>query len=90
MRAHCNIRGKSGNGEFPPFSSKWRPVLSNGALWKQKRAGLSSDPHSDEVYTPSLRRSEGQQGQLGGALFAPCCEQNLYANPKRTANLALP
>ncbi len=42
--------------------------------------------NSDEVYTPSLRRSEGQQGQLGGALFAPCCEQNLYANPKRTAN----
>ena len=42
-------------------------------------------PPGDEVYTPSPRRSEGQRGQLGGALFAPHCEQNLYANPKRTA-----
>jgi hypothetical protein len=49
------------------------------------RAGLSSGPSGDEVYTPSPRRSEGQCGQLGGTLFAPHCEQNLYANPKRTA-----
>jgi hypothetical protein len=40
---------------------------------------------SDEVFTPSLRRSEGQCGQLWRALFAPHCEQNLSANPKRTA-----
>src|SRR6266487_5815969 len=52
---------------------------------KSRGAGLSSGPSGDEVYTPSPRRSEGQCGQLGGTLFAPHCEQNLYANPKRTA-----
>ena len=39
---------------------------------------------------PHPRRSEGQCGQLGGALFAPHCEQNLYANPKRTAKFVTP
>jgi hypothetical protein len=56
-----------------------------GCAPKKLRAGLSSGPSGDEVYTPSPRRSEGQCGQLGGTLFAPHCEQNLYANPKRTA-----
>ena len=46
---------------------------------------MTPAPLGDEVYTPSPRRSEGQCGQLGGTLFAPHCEQNLYANPKRTA-----
>jgi len=56
---------------------------------KKLRAGLSSGPSGDEVYTPSPRRSEGQCGQLGGTLFAPHCEQNLYANPKRTAKSSI-
>ena len=50
-----------------------------------ERAGLASGSHSDEVYTPSPRRSEGQCGQLFPPLFEPHCEQNLSANPKRTA-----
>src|SRR5206468_3233845 len=47
-------------------------------------------PSDDEVYTPSPRRSEGRHGQLGGSLFEPCREQNLYANPKRTAKSFVP
>jgi hypothetical protein len=38
----------------------------------------------DEVYTPSPRRSEGWRANLG-SLSEPRHEQNLSANPKRTA-----
>ena len=59
-------------------------VAGNAEFTKEK-AGLASGPRGDEVYTPAPRRSEGQHGQLGRSLFEPRCEQNLYANPKRTA-----
>jgi hypothetical protein len=52
---------------------------------KMRKAGLSSGLRGDKVYTPSPRRSEGQCDQLWGALSEPHCEQNPYANPKRTA-----
>jgi hypothetical protein len=55
------------------------------SVFKNTKGRTCVRPSSDEVYTPSLRRSEGQCGQLWRALFAPHCEQNLYANPKRTA-----
>jgi len=42
----------------------------------------------DEVYTPSPRRSEGRRANLG-SLFEPRREQNLSANPKRTAKSKL-
>ena len=39
----------------------------------------------DEVYTPSPQALRRAVRSTWRALFAPHCEQNLYANPKRTA-----
>jgi hypothetical protein len=50
-----------------------------------RKAGLSSGPRSDEVF---IRRHPGaQKGDAAnlGSLFELRREQNLYANPKRTA-----
>jgi|GEM_PF-981786 len=52
---------------------------------RMRKAGLSSGPRSDEVLyavTPALRRAARP---TWGSLFEPRREQNLYANPKRTA-----
>jgi hypothetical protein len=55
---------------------------------KSEKAGLSSGLRGDKVLTPSPRRSEGPCDQLG-ALSEPHGEQNLYANPKRTAKFSI-
>jgi len=55
---------------------------------KKRKAGLSSGLRGDKVLTPSPRRSEGPCDQLG-VLSEPHGEQNLYANPKRTANFSI-
>ena len=52
---------------------------------EMRKAGLSSGPRGDEVLyavTPALRRAAQP---TWGSLFEPRREQNLYANPKRTA-----
>ncbi len=50
---------------FPAIISLPTKFL-RGSSVQYQRAGLASGPRSDEVLTPSLRRSEGQRGQLGG------------------------
>jgi hypothetical protein len=51
---------------------------------KNERPDLRPASLGDEVYTPSPRRSEGWRANLG-SLSEPRHEQNLSANPKRTA-----
>jgi hypothetical protein len=51
---------------------------------KDERPDLRPASLGDEVYTPSPRRSEGWRANLG-SLSEPRHEQNLSANPKRTA-----
>jgi hypothetical protein len=51
---------------------------------KSERPDLRPALPGDEVYTPSPRRSEVWRANLG-SLSEPRHEQNLSANPKRTA-----
>ena len=55
------------------------PFQFNAEFAEKRKAGLSSGPRSDEVYTPSPRRSEGRRDQLGDAVRAaprakPLCQ----------------
>ena len=69
----------------PTFGVKFGDGLICGIDRKNKGPDFRPAPEVTRFIRLHLRRSEGQCGQLGGALFAPHCEQNLYANPKRTA-----
>jgi len=69
-----------------------RPGTGNAELpgKKRRRAGMIPALLGDEVYTPSPQALRRAVRSTWRALFAPHCEQNLYANPKRTAKFISP
>lgn len=77
--------------DFLPIQRLGNDGTSFAGLVKQliNRAGHESGPGGDEVYTPSPRRSVAQRGNLN-SLSEPRCQQNLCANPKRTAKFQRP
>ncbi len=51
---------------------------------------MTPAPLGDEVYTPSPEALRRAARSTWRSLFEPRCEQNLYANPKRTAKFFVP
>jgi hypothetical protein len=71
----------------PGIITVFRPEsmrISGRLFIENERPDLRPAFLGDEVYTPSPRRSEGRRANLG-SLSGPRREQNLSANPKRTA-----